>query len=228
MKQEKVALILSGCGYLDGAEITEAVALNIALSHHNYEVHFFAPDRAQRDLVDHQTGESVEGESRNILKESARIARGNIRPITELKPEHFSAIAMAGGFGVVKNFTTFLDKGEEASLLPDIAQPIHAAIKEQVPILSICASPLILAIAAKELNLENAEITFGAAKNAGDFLSATDQWGVKHIETEIDKAHVDFNYRFITSGAYMYGDAKPFEVFASADAAAQSLKQLLK
>lgn len=228
MKNRKVALILSGCGYLDGAEITEAVALNISLSHHGYEVHFFAPDRDQHDLVNHLTGAEVGDQTRNILQESARIARGKVAPITELNPEQFAAVAMAGGFGVVKNFTTFLEEGENAALMSDIQTPIHQAIQKQIPLVSICASPLILAIAAKELELSNAEISFGAAKNAGDFLNATDQWGVHHIETKIDEAHVDQNYRFITSGAYMYGDAKPFEVLASAEATIQALNQMLE
>ena len=52
---KKAALILSGCGHLDGAEITEAVSLNICLLEAGFEVNFFAPDRLQADTVNHVT-----------------------------------------------------------------------------------------------------------------------------------------------------------------------------
>ncbi len=225
MNQKHFALILAGSGHLDGAEITEAVALNIALSKEGYKVSFFAPDRAQLDTVNHLTKTSEEP-NRNILVEAARIARGNISPISELDIQKFDGIAMAGGFGVIKNFTTFLKDGDKATLISDIAIPLHSAINARLPIIAICAAPMALAIALKELNIKDGSITFGAKENAGDFLPALETWNVAHYETAINQAHVDKKYHLITNGAYMNDKASPFEIFLGASACVEAYKTL--
>lgn len=217
MSNKRFALILAGCGHLDGAEITEATALNIALSKAGFDVEIFAPNRPQADTIDHLTGESITP-NRNIMSEAARIARGVIKPIEAIELEDLSGIAMAGGFGVIKNFTNFLEKGEHATLLEDIGVPLKEAILHKIPIIAICAAPMALAIALKELNITDATISFGDSKNAGDFLPALEAWEIDHIDTEIDEAYCDDNHRLITSGAYMDGSATPYEIFLAAEA----------
>ncbi len=212
MNQKHFALILSGCGHLDGAEITEATALNIALSKAGIAVSFYAPDRLQADTINHLNGE-IEGDERNIMQEAARIARGKISPISKLDLNKIDGVALAGGFGVIKNFTNFLDKGEDAILSADIGEKLKSAIEMKKPIIAICAAPMAIAIALKELNIKDASITFGQAQNAGSFLPALEKWGIKHIETATTDAHYDAQYQIITGGAYMDGDATPYEIF---------------
>lgn len=212
MSQKHFALILSGCGHLDGAEITEATALNIALSKARIAVSFYAPDRLQADTINHLNGE-IEGDERNIMQEAARIARGKISPISKLDLNKIDGVALAGGFGVIKNFTNFLDKGEDAILSADIGEKLKSAIEMKKPIIAICAAPMAIAIALKELNIKDASITFGQAQNAGAFLPALEKWGIKHIETATTDAHYDAQYQIITGGAYMDGDATPYEIF---------------
>ncbi len=219
------ALILAGCGHLDGAEITEATALNIALTKAGYQVEFYAPDRLQHDTLNHMTGEPMEP-NRNILVEAARIARGKIRPITELKLDGVAGIAMAGGFGVIKNFTNFLEKGVDATLKSDIETKLIEALTLKKPIIAICAAPMALAIALKTKGIEEASLTFGKAINAGDFLPALEAWKIQHVETALDEAHIDRNNRLITSGAYMEGNATPYEIFLGATACVEALKEL--
>lgn len=215
MNQKHFALILSGCGHLDGAEITEATALNIALSKAGIAVSFYAPDRLQADTINHLNGE-IEGDERNIMQEAARIARGKISPISKLDLNKIDGVALAGGFGVIKNFTNFLDKGEDAILSADIGEKLKSAIEMKKPIIAICAAPMAIAIALKELNIKDASITFGQAQNAGAFLPALEKWGIKHIETATTDAHYDAQYQIITGGAYMDGDATPYEIFQGA------------
>ncbi|GGZ73768.1 glyoxalase [Ignatzschineria indica] len=215
MSQKHFALILSGCGHLDGAEITEATALNIALSKAGIAVSFYAPDRLQADTINHLNGE-IEGDERNIMQEAARIARGKISPISKLDLNKIDGVALAGGFGVIKNFTNFLDKGEDATLSADIGEKLKSAIEMKKPIIAICAAPMAIAIALKELNIKDASITFGQAQNAGAFLPALEKWGIKHIETATTDAHYDAQYQIITGGAYMDGDATPYEIFQGA------------
>lgn len=215
MNQKHFALILSGCGHLDGAEITEATALNIALSKAGIAVSFYAPDRLQADTINHLNGE-IEGDERNIMQEAARIARGKISPISKLDLNKIDGVALAGGFGVIKSFTNFLDKGEDAILSADIGEKLKSAIEMKKPIIAICAAPMAIAIALKELNIKDASITFGQAQNAGAFLPALEKWGIKHIETATTDAHYDAQYQIITGGAYMDGDATPYEIFQGA------------
>lgn len=217
MSHKRFAIILAGCGHLDGAEITEASALNIALSKAGFDITFYAPNREQLDTVDHLTGNNITP-NRNILAEAARIARGDIFPIESLDIDQFDGIAMAGGFGVIKNFTNFLEKREHATLVEDIGLKLKEAIVKKVPIIAICAAPMALAIALKELEITDATITFGYEENAGNFLPALQAWEVDHIETDIDEAYCDENYRLITSGAYMKGDSTAYEIFLGAEA----------
>lgn len=227
MSQHRVALILSGSGHIDGAEITEAVSLMIALTQSEYQIDYYAPDRNQLDVVNHQTDEVV-AESRNILVEAARIARGNVRPLTDLNPREYDALAFPGGFGVVKNFTTFLSDGENATLTDDLIEPLRVAIELKKPIVAICAAPLVLALTAKTFGLSNVSISFGDEKNAQHFLNVTEKWGVSHHNTAPNEAYIDTQNHFITSGAYMYGDSQPYLIYQGAYHAIELLNSLIR
>ncbi len=223
MSTKHFALILAGCGHLDGAEITEASALNIALSKAGYSVSFYAPNRYQKDTINHLSGDESDP-NRNILEEAARIARGDIKPIEELTLSEVDGIAMAGGFGVIKNFTNFLEKGIHASLQPDIGDKIKEAIVTKKPLIAICAAPMAVAIALKELGIKDATLTFGKAANAEGFLPALQEWEIDHIETEINESYTDAQYALITSGAYMESNATPYEIYLGAEACVNAIK----
>lgn len=222
----RVALFLSGSGYLDGSEITEATSLVIALSKHNIAVDFFAPNRNQADVVNH-LDHQPDNETRNILTESARIARGQIKPLSEFNAELYDAVILPGGFGAVKNFTSFLEDGINGSLHSDIKKALLDAINHQKWIVGICAAPLVIAIAMRDANHQNASLTFGHSANAADFIPALNAWGIKHIETNIDESYTDNAHKVITSGAYMFHDAKPYDIYLCADFVIKKLLEQL-
>ena len=223
---KKAALILSGCGHMDGTEITEAVSLNISLQEAGFEVSFFAPDRLQADTVNHIT-HTEQTDTRNILIESARIARGAIDSLEKLNVSEYEAIVLAGGLGAVKNFTNFLNEGGNASLKPDIGRVLAEALTHKKVLVGICVAPLMLAMAVKEAGGTGQQITFGTREQSMDLLSAIEPWGVVHIEKPIDQCQVDPHYRLVTAAAYMYDEATTLEVFASARAAVKGLCSLL-
>jgi len=103
----KVAVVLSGNGVYDGSEVTESVSVAIHLSKAKAEINFFAPNKPQAHVVNHLTGEASEEPKRNVLEESARIARGNIQDLKKLSPDSFDAVILPGGFGAAKNLSTF-------------------------------------------------------------------------------------------------------------------------
>ena len=99
-------MVLSGCGVYDGSECTEAVSMMIALTKHGIKPKYFAPDINQMHVINHIKGEPMEQE-RNVMQEAARLCRGDISAIEELKAEDFDALCMPGGFGAAKNLSTF-------------------------------------------------------------------------------------------------------------------------
>ncbi|HBY41248.1 MAG TPA: isoprenoid biosynthesis protein ElbB, partial [Alteromonas sp.] len=117
---KKAAVILSGCGVFDGAEIHEAVLTLLSLEKHGASYQCFAPDVDQLHVVNHLTGEVAEGESRNVLVEAARIARGNVKPVTECQVEEFDLLVLPGGFGAAKNLCTFAVDGPDCSFNEDV------------------------------------------------------------------------------------------------------------
>ena len=154
---KKAAVVLSGCGVFDGSEITEAVSLMIALSQNKIPFTVFAPDKDQTEVINHMTGEKVE-ESRNVLVEAARISRGNISDLRELKHADYDALFMPGGFGAAKNLSDFASRGSDMNVdhtVAEIIQEFHTAKK---PIALACISPVL---AAKVLNDKGVKLTLG-------------------------------------------------------------------
>lgn len=222
----KIALFLSGSGYLDGSEITEATSLIIALSKYDLAVDFFAPNRNQSDVVNHISHQEM-SETRNILVESARITRGNILPLDEFNAELYDAVVLPGGFGAVKNFTTFLQKGNNALLHNDIKKALEGAIEHKLWIVGICAAPLVIALAFKNLDRKNITISFGNKNSSSDFMDALNSWNINHIDTKIHEHHIDYDNKLITSGAYMFHDASPYDIYYCSDIIIKALSEQL-
>lgn len=222
----KVALVLAGCGAKDGAEITEAVSLLIAFSQENFDVKIFAPDRPVHQVVNHVNGQICSQESRNIMLEAARIARGKIHPLAELDPAKFDILTFAGGFGVAKNFCDFALKGEQAQLADDIKDVIHKFIQSNKIIGALCIAPILLALAAKELKLKNTQITLGSAQN--DASNIARSWGIHIVDKKVHEACIDKINKFVTAPAYMDDHATPANIFASARALVNGIKEITK
>src|SRR5262245_25811895 len=107
----RIGVLLSGCGVMDGSEIHEAVLTLLFLDRAGAEALCMAPDAPQRDVVDHKTGRPATGESRNVLVEAARIARGNIRDVADVKATEIDGLVLPGGYGAAKNLSDFAVAG---------------------------------------------------------------------------------------------------------------------
>ncbi|KAM3912343.1 glutamine amidotransferase-like class 1 domain-containing protein 3, mitochondrial [Leptodactylus fuscus] len=199
---KKVAVILSGCGVYDGSEIHEASAVFVHLSRDGAQYVVFAPNIEQMHVVDHIKGQPCE-EKRNVLTESARIARGKITDLTELKVSEFDALIIPGGFGVAKNLCTWAVEGKECTVIKpieDVIKGFHAAKK---PIGLCCISPVL---AAKIL--PGCEVTVGCDKECEKWpyaKTAEDikQLGCKHVNKQVNEVHVDEKNKLVTTSAFM-------------------------
>ena len=169
---KKVAVILSGCGVFDGAEINETVLTALSLDQQGAQVEYFAPDINQHHVLNHLTGEEMP-EQRNVLVESARITRGKSRDIRELKAADFDAVILPGGFGVAKNLSDFAFKGADCRLQEDTLQAILQFKEANKPVGLICISP---ALSAK-IFAEGVRCTIG---DDADTAAAITQMGGVH------------------------------------------------
>jgi enhancing lycopene biosynthesis protein 2 len=192
----RVAVVLSGCGVYDGAEINEAVLSLLSLEQQGATYQCFAPDIEQLHVINHLTGEPVEGESRNVLTEAARIARGNVLDLGSAQAEDFDALLVPGGFGAAKNLCNFAVSGTEMEILPEflaLAQAFHAAGK---PIGLICIAPVM----AAAITGEGTRCTIG---NDPETAAAIAAMGGEHLECPVSEARVDAERKMVTTPAYM-------------------------
>jgi len=192
----KVAVVLAGCGVYDGAEINEAVLTLLSLEQQGASYQCFAPDMEQMHVINHLTGEPVEGETRNVLIEAARIARGNVLDLASARAEDFDALLVPGGFGAAKNLSNFAVAGAQMEVQPDflrVARAFHAAGK---PIGLVCIAPVMAAAICGE----GARCTIG---NDAEVAAAIEAMGGEHLECPVNEARVDAERKLVTTPAYM-------------------------
>ncbi len=195
----KVGVILSGCGVFDGAEIHEAVLTMLELDKRGCEMVIMAPDKPQLHVINHLTGEEVKSETRNVLVESARIARGEIKNIEDVKADELDALVLPGGFGAAKNLSTFAVDGANAKVDPAVARLLKEAHSQGKPIAAVCIAPAVVAAALGEIN---PELTIG---NDEATAKAIESMGGKHFVCPVDGFHVDEKNKIISTPAYMLG-----------------------
>ena len=221
----RIALVLAGCGARDGSEITEAVSLLIAFSQLEFEVTLYAPERHQHHTVDHLTHKET-AEVRNCLVESARIARGQVQPLSALQEHDHDALFFCGGFGSAKNLCTFAIHGKDALIFDDVKAALLPFLKKKKPVGALCIAPLIVALGARELGWQGYRLTLGDG-TAKDAVDALELWGGLHERTTPQTACIDETFRLVSAPAYMFADTNPAAVFACAVQAARGLRQLL-
>ena len=195
MTTKNVAVILSGCGVYDGAEIHESVITLLRLDQRGAKVQCFAPDIAQLHVINHLTGEPMP-ETRNVLVESARIARGEIKDIREARVEDFDALIIPGGFGAAKNLSSFATEGAACSVQADVLNLAEAFAEAGKPIGLMCISP---AIAAKIYG-PGVICTIGTD---ADTAAAVSKMGGTHQECEVSEIVEDKARKLVSTPAYM-------------------------
>lgn len=191
---KKIAVVLSGCGVYDGAEIHEAVLTMLAIASNGAVYEVFAPDIDQHHVVNHLTGTEMD-ETRNVLIESARIARGKIKALSEFSGKEFDAIIFPGGFGAAKNLSTFALDGSNCKVDSDVEASIKEMISLGKPVGALCISPVILAKI-----LGDVELTIG--DDAGT-IQAIEEMGATHKATTHGEVVVDQQHKIVTTPCYM-------------------------
>lgn len=195
---KKVGVLLSGCGVYDGSEIHEAVITLLALDRAGAEIVMMAPD-VDLNVVNHASGEAVEGAVRNVLEESARIARGNISNLKDISAKDIDALMIPGGFGAAKNLCNFAVKGPECEVNSEVARLIKEVVAAKKPLAAICIAPALVARVLGEDQLSH-QVTIGHDEGTA---AAITQMGANHVHCPVDECVIDTKNKIITSPAYM-------------------------
>ncbi len=215
---KNIAVILSGCGFLDGAEITEAISTLIAIGQNGAQYKVFAPNKDVAE-TNHLTQKPT-GHKRNALQEAARIARGNIQPLEDLKAQDFDALAFPGGFGAALHLCNFGEKGSGGEIDPQVIRILKEFHEGRKPIAAICIAPAIMALAFGD---KGVNVTIGDDAGTAAEIEKT---GAKHQNCAVEKFVVDQSNKIITTPAYMYGSAQPYQIFAGVSGAIAELIKL--
>ncbi len=193
---KKIGVVLSGCGVRDGSEIHEAVLTLLSIDRNGGEAVCMAPD-SEFPEVNHLTMQET-GEKRNVLVESARIARGKIKNIRDVKAEHIDALIFPGGFGAAKNLCNFAEKGAGATVHPEVARLVKEMAAAGKPIGAICIAPALI---AATLGKDYApQLTIGTDAGTATEINKT---GSRHVECPATEYVVDEKHKIVSTPAYM-------------------------
>lgn len=191
---KKFAVILSGCGVYDGSEIQEAVLTMLAIKSNGGEYYLFAPDVYQYHVMNHLTGKPLP-EKRNVLVESARIARGDIKPLSNFKVSEVDALIFPGGYGAAKNLSSWAYEGDSCTVNPDVEKAVKNMIAAGKPVGAMCIAPVILGKLVQGTNL-----TTGNDKASGEFIR---KMGSAYTKTTHGEVVADAQKKIFSTPCYM-------------------------
>ena len=217
MQSKKIAVILSGCGHQDGAEIHEATLTLWAIHKHGANYQCFAPDVKQHHVLNHITGQEM-AEQRNVLIESARIARGNILDLAEFNCDTVDGLVIPGGFGAAKNLCTYAFDGPDCSVNKDVERAVKTMHTAGKPIGALCIAPVILARL-----LGNVKLTIGQDETTAENLT---RMGSRHTTTLQGEITVDTDNKLVTTPCYML-DSRVDQIGQGADKLVKALLELM-
>lgn len=215
-----MAVILSGCGYLDGVEIRESVLALLALDSEGIEYDIFAPDIEQCHVINHLTKTTCEAESRNVLQEASRIARRKISALSELRPEQFDGLVLPGGFGAAKNLSTFAFNGSAGETNSEIELILKKFYATKKPIGAICISPALLSLTFGNIK---PKLTIGNHTETSEEIEKT---GSIHLSCGVNECIVDTENLFITTPAYMEENTNLMDIFQGITKLVKAMQQL--
>jgi enhancing lycopene biosynthesis protein 2 len=193
------AVILSGCGILDGSDVWEVVLLSHYLSIKGKSPVFYAPDEMQKEVVDHLTQVPTD-ERRNVLKESARMARGEIRELKSLSGKDIDGIILPGGYGTIRNLADYLGEPKNGYLKPssDLQRIIREIFRRKKPIGACGLAGLLVASALRDILDTPLTLTIGKDP---ELIRQMEGMGALHVLSKGREVVMDSEHKLVTTPA---------------------------
>lgn len=204
----RVAVCLSGCGHKDGTEIHEATLTLLALDQASAEIVCCAPDMVQTTVFDHHHDKYISGETRNVLVESARIARCEISDLATIRAADIDALIIPGGLGAAKNLCSFIEDGPDCTVHPEVDRLVGEMLDVRKPVGAICIAPALLARIVGKRD-QHPQLTIGTDPQTAAVI---EKMGARHVECAVTSFVVDKKHRLVTTPAYMLAKG-PAEVY---------------
>lgn len=225
----KIGVLLSGCGVYDGAEIHEATMTLLSIAEIGAQAVCISVDKNQHHVVNHLTGEEMP-QKRNMLVESARIARGNVSNIMDIDPVDIDALVIPGGFGSAKNFTNWAFDGPDGSILPEVKLLIVNLLNVGKPVAALCVSPVVMAKALEGSNI-HAKMTIGSDEmespyDIKSFSSGLESLGATTEMKTVEEILIDKENKIVTAPCYMM-DASILDIRRNVRSAIEALRDLV-
>lgn len=225
----KIGVLLSGCGVYDGAEIHEATMTLLSIAEIGAQAVCISVDKNQQHVVNHLTGEEMP-QKRNMLVESARIARGNVSNIMDIDPVDIDALVIPGGFGSAKNFTNWAFDGPDGSILPEVKLLIVNLLNVGKPVAALCVSPVVMAKALEGSNI-HAKMTIGSDEmespyDIKSFSSGLESLGATTEMKTVEEILIDKENKIVTAPCYMM-DASILDIRRNVRSAIEALRDLV-
>ena len=199
---KKVGVVLSGCGHQDGSEIHEAVFTLHALEKADAEAIIMVPDMDQFHVINHLNGNEELSESRNILVESARIARGKVIDVASVSGHQLDALIFPGGTGMAKNIFDYSMAGINCTVISDVQRLVVEILEADKPLGAICIAPVMIAKVLEYLG-RTGTVTGGFNVEINNDIKAM---GINAVEVGAEEIVVDKENKIVTTPAYV--DAK--------------------
>lgn len=224
----KTGVLLSGCGVFDGSEIHEATFALLAIDELGAEAVCMAPDIMQHHVLNHITGEEME-EQRNVLLESARIARGNIKNLSEIHADDLDALVLPGGFGAAKNLSKWAFSGPGGEINPEVSRIIREMHSAHKPICALCIAPTAIAKALEGSGVQ-ASLTVGTTEGSSSndikgVMEGMERIGARAVMHSVSEIEVDEENKIVTAPCYMM-DASISQIRANVKMAIEKLLEL--
>jgi len=224
-----IGILLSGCGVYDGAEIQESIFTMTAIAEQGHAYECISINKNQHHVINHLTGEEMP-ESRNMMVESARIARGAVKEISDISPANIDALVIPGGFGSAKNFSDWAFNGPDGTILPEVKLLLVNLINAGKPIAALCVSPILIAKALEDSAIQP-NLTLGNTKDKSPyeidgFHAGIQKTGSKTEERALKEVLIDVENKIITAPCYMM-DASILEIRDNIKLAVKELIKLI-
>jgi enhancing lycopene biosynthesis protein 2 len=203
---KKIGVLLSGCGVADGSEIHEAVLTLLTIRENGMQAVCMAPNAPQHHVTNHVTDQSMD-ESRNMMVEAARIARGDIHDLAGMKASDFDALVVPGGFGAATNLTDWAFSGPDGSILPDVSRIINETVLAGKPVAGLCMGPTVVALALKESGIK-AKLSVGTTEEGSPYDIAAISGGMSSaghtsVMKTVREIAIDEQFKIISAPCYM-------------------------
>ncbi|MEA3265689.1 MAG: isoprenoid biosynthesis glyoxalase ElbB [Candidatus Fermentibacteria bacterium] len=212
----RIAMLLSGCGNMDGSEIHESVAAIIAIDQKGWDIVYAAPDISQKRTVSHMSGKNIA--ARNALEESARIARGAITALSEELLDSIDAVVIPGGMGAALTLCDFALHGESCQAHPEVEAFIRSAHRRGIPIGAMCIAPALVARC-----IPGVTVTIGTDKSTAEKIRGL---GCEHVDCSPEESYTDMKNRVVSTPAYMAAEG-PAQVLKGAESMIDALEKLI-